>query len=124
MWTREQIVYMNEKRELIEEQMRELGSERSVPFSGKWVESVEDALLDVIRIEAYAVCEDYNIDPLTAGTAFPHLADLETFEDSVEDYCHELASDITQLYDIPAIEVVDQLETWLSDLCEHHDAKK
>lgn len=123
LWCRTQIVYLTEQNEAqLQSAVRnDLGKEAiadSLTAYIKLIEAIDDVALEEIKRAVYTVCDEHGIDAEAKDSAFPFEGDA--MDDSCLDYCEELARDIRELWDIPAVEVVDQLESWLDELDRHH----
>ena len=84
---------------------------------------LKDSVIKVLSYEIAELAETYGWDSKfisEEGTAFPEFDGLD---DSIGDYAISLTDDLLELYTLPALEIVEELEDWLNELNEFHSLK-
>ena len=74
----------------------------------------------LVSSELSQIAHEFDFDPLDEWTAFPYDKGENDFNESAADYAAELVADLLEVYDIPALAVVDELENWLDLLWKFH----
>ena len=103
---------------------RGIDSEKSQQKFDQYISSITAYAATLIADEVARVANEFDFDPFDEWTAFPYDKGETDFDDSASDYASELASDLLQVYDVPALAVVDELEQWLDSVWTHHQKKR
>ena len=123
LWARAKTVGINElevaqRLTMDKDQFKELESIHSVIK-----QEVKNGVLKVLSYEVRQLMDNFNFkeEDLTAkGSAFP---EVDCLDDSIIEYSVDLASDITELFTMPALDILDEMEDWLNELWKHHELK-
>jgi len=121
LWARSRIVGINELAEAQRESLdREQYEELELIYDSIKSE-IKGGLLKVFSYEIQQLKDNFNLgeDDLTKkGGAFP---DIECLDESIVEYAVDLTADITELFTIPAVAIVDEAEDWINELWTHHE---
>lgn len=119
---RAEVTHANELFEMLT--FRGIDSEKSQQGLDQYISSITGYAAALISDEVAKVANEFEFDPFDKWTAFPYDKGETDFDDSAADYATELASDLLQVYDVPALAVVDELEQWLDSVWVHHQKKR
>ena len=115
---------ISSSRETCEAQIEAYGEsamEDMLGLYGEMEDNIRDYLLKVIGIEVGLVVNEFEIgdEVAVAGSAFPGLKQIE---ESIAEYILQLVEDVIDCHTLPAIALCDEIEEWLNDLYDHHNA--
>lgn len=103
---------------------RGIDSEKSQEKFDQYVSAITAYVAALVSDEVAAVANEFEFDPFDEWTAFPYDKGETDFDDSAADYATELSADLLQVYDVPALAVVDELEQWLDSVWTHYQKKR
>ena len=120
LWTRARVVGIDEQMEHLWEQYdKEEYGEIAEAFEGI-KEDIRDMLTNMVGIELSDLVKEFNLDPSAPNSAMP---EVDMVDESIADYASDLIEDVMTLPTLPALEIVDELESWINDLYLYHIAR-
>jgi hypothetical protein len=120
LWTRARVVGIDEQMELLWEQYDKEGyGEIAETFEGI-KEDIRDMLTSMVGVELSDLVEEFNLDPSAPNSAMP---EIDMVDESITDYASDLIEDVMSLPTLSALEIVDELESWINDLYMYHVAR-
>ena len=120
LWTRARVVGIDEQMEHLWEQYdKEEYGEIAEAFEGI-KEDIRDMLTNMVGIELSDLVKEFNLDPAAPNSAMP---EIDMVDESITDYASDLIEDVMTLPTLPALEIVDELESWINDLYLYHIAR-
>jgi len=117
-WTRLQVCQVTEEAQHYKTKFGTDGTEELMESYNSMLAALMEGCGKVIGIEIAEVCSEFGVENTSEKrTAFPFDPDLP---DSIEEYACELVRDVCLAYDVPSVEIADELEEWLNDLWDFH----
>lgn len=121
LWARSRIVGINELAEAQRESLDKEQYEELELIYSSIKKDIKDGLLKVFSYEIQQLKDSFNLgesDLTKKGGAFPGI---ECLDESIIEYAVDLTADITELFTIPAVAIVDEAEDWINELWTHHE---
>lgn len=117
-WTRLQICQIAEEAQYYKSKFEAGETGELMESYNSMLAALGIGLGKVIGNEIAAVCNEFGVENTSEErTAFPYDPNLP---DSIEQYACELVRDVCMAYDVPSVEIGDELEEWLNDLWNFH----